>query len=219
MNGSSSTPQKRRLIVCNGAPIGKKVVVGFGEETKQKEIDMKKVVVGFGEETEHKENEIVQQTSESEKIHAPVKDFTAYSEDTRSEIELSTSKCQENVDVLVLQEQKKSKEPEVTKELVDHEIEQWNIEEHNIKLKMIELNSSFDDLIEKEKMCAGKSNFAFSSLTYPIIVQIAQMTAELLISADPLIPTLLEECEKLMQDLQCAIAPLDLIAGSSTEGY
>ena len=94
-----------------------------------------------------------------------------------------------------------AKDTEITKELIDQEIEKWNADEHSIKLKMLELSAAFDDLIENEKKCAGKwyqsSNAFFKQND---IVQIAQMTANLVISADPMIPVLLEECEKIMQE-------------------
>jgi hypothetical protein len=146
MKNISNTPQKRRLLVCNGTPIGKKVLSGIVEE----------------ENRAHKvSDEFEEQAYEFVAPSTPVRVAEPLCNRDDLQIpeafeEYPQSNMSSEIQEFIPDQSKIAKETEITKELIDQEIEKWNADEHSIKLKMLELSAAFDDLIENEKKCAGK---------------------------------------------------------------
>ena len=138
INSSSSTPQKRRLTF-NGIPVVKKTVV---------EQDLPIISEPLTFNHENVQNERL----EKEMAYIPSMVIQPELEREYTQ-EPPTSVLNE----MTPSSQHQPPNEQLLKEMIDKEIEQWNMQEHRIKLKMFELDSSFDDLLEKEKLCAGKT--------------------------------------------------------------
>ena len=136
---SSSTPQKRRLTF-NGIPVVKKAV----HEPDSTLISESLIMNNENTQNERLEKELVYNPS-------PI---MIQQEQEREYIQEPSALMNE----IIPSSQHQPPNEQILKEMIDKEIEQWNVQEHKIKLKMLELDSSFDDLLEKEKSCAGKFN-------------------------------------------------------------